>query len=309
MKFITRLVLLSLGPFFTQTSYAVLNSEIFTCDETGLHAHLLTEKLEGRELKRENLPFYQNLFTDPRAMKSFGHGVKPEELTAEGKFTEAEVTARGNTIEKYVLTLWLPRLEQGSPHAPMVFYARDESKPTVHCAVGPGASEPGVGTLGYVVDPDQQGKGYASCTVHSIVNEWSAEVRRIGLGIGLDEIQDQNIIAAFCCFKDRPLERLDATATPSNGASIHILEKNGFTAAPSLAEHSYALETMEDPSGTAVEDQLVKLYDAAHTPNPLTPGLRYAFNDSNGSPRTFGKDLDYGCIKYYFENSLHNHFR
>jgi len=58
----------------------------------------------------------------------------------------------------------------------------------------------------------------------AIVKEWGPEVRRVGLGHGLDGMQHAAIIKAFKCFGGKELCRFDATASPSNRGSWRILD-------------------------------------------------------------------------------------
>ena len=162
--------------------------------------------------------------------------------------------------------------------------------------------------LGYSYIPDSWGNGVGSSVIGKIINEWAPEVRRWGLGTGLDERQDMPIVKAFQCFGGKRLERVDATASPANVGSWRILDRHGFKAAVSHLNTEREIDfEWGEYGGTAeqqvlaLEKDLEKLYVGD---TPLTSGVRYALTDPNGNERTFSLSSSYNRIKFHFEHTV-----
>lgn len=222
MKILMRniLITISFGSFFAQSSQAVFQSDIFTYDDVknakGLHVTLKGNNWQATDVKEQDIAFHQQLFSNPQVMAGFADGQ----------------TRTPNSTKQRVSGIWLPRFQNGQPHGGMTVSNLEDKKNFGHIVAG-GGEGAGVSEIAYSYMPAYWGKGMGYAVLEAIVNPWAIEVRRIALGEGLDELQDANIIKKFNCFGGQPLNRFDATASPSNTASYRILEKCGFKAAAS----------------------------------------------------------------------------
>jgi GNAT superfamily N-acetyltransferase len=169
-----------------------------------------------------------------------------------------------------------------------------------------GGDEAGASEIAYSYMPTYWGKGIGSAVLGTIVQQWGPEVRRIGLGTGLDELQDANIRKAFKCFDGQELNRFDATTSPSNPGSWKILEKFGFEAAVSKVqnlEDTLDFDNKEFQSPQALEGELLKLFDSSGDVS-YKIATRYRLIDTDGAVRTFSKHATFARIKFHFEHPV-----
>lgn len=125
--------------------------------------------------------------------------------------------------------------------------------------------------------------------------------------VGLNPVVDAKIIKAFHCFGDKPLDQLDATASPSNPASWKILVNVGFkpaTCGLEWPEATIDYDHKEFDSFKAMEDELLTLFEPSSNINsrPLSPGKRYCMIDPEGKIRTVSKHPRWKRMKYHFEH-------
>jgi RimJ/RimL family protein N-acetyltransferase len=296
MKIVVRsfFLALSVGTLLTQPSQAVFKSTLFTYDDPqsakGLHVSLQGSSSKGiewraQEVTEADIPFYQGLFGDQKVMTGF----------ADGKIRSPEFTAQR-------LGAWISRFQNGHPHGGLTVFRTEDQETLGHIVAGAGDA-PGVSEIAYSYVPTSWGTGLGSAVLGTIVQQWGPEVRRIGLGIGLDEIQDANIVTAFKCFGGKTLERFDATASPSNPGSWKILDKFGFGAATFKVENLETpldLDNRELQSPQALEENILNLFHGSGD-NPYKIDTRYQLIDTEGKLRTFSKHAKYDRIKYHFE--------
>jgi len=270
-------------------------SEIFSYDDyanaKGLHVTLKGDNWRAEDIKPDHLQFHINLFGNSTVMAGF----------ADGQVRSAEsVTARvKNSIEE--------RFGKGSPHG-LLTVLDEEKQPFMHVVAGSG-DRPGTSELAYAMLPEYWGKKYGEKVVTKIVQEWAPAVYKIGRGIGLQPNAHANIIKAFQCFDGKPLEQIDATASPSNVGSWKILIKTGFKAAKCNLESTEIIidyDHKEFESLATMEAELLKLFDIAksNTDQPLIPGKRYRMIDPKGQLRTISKHTKWERMKYHFENTI-----
>jgi len=264
----------------------------------------------AEDVKLTDVAFQQKIFADPVIMSSFGDGTirSPESVETRVK----------NSIEV--------RFGKGSPHGLLTVFEvtpGDEATERVPfmSLIGGGGDRPGTSEIAYaslpshwnsaIIESGKPPKHYGSRIVSELVNTWAPEVYRIGHGIDLDPVADANVITAFSCFGGKPLDQLDATASPANAASWKILQKAGFTAAkcnlltPDIITINF--DGKEFASYADMEKDLLKLFDASShtTPDnpPLIPSKRYRMIDPEGKERSISKHLKYDRMKYHFENT------
>jgi RimJ/RimL family protein N-acetyltransferase len=295
MKSVARslLITLSFGTVFAQASQAMFESDIFTYDDKenakGLHVSLKGNKWQAKEVTEQDISFHQQLFSNPQVMAGF----------ADGQIRTPEST------EQRLRNMWIPRFQNGRPHGGLTVSDPETQENFGHVVAG-GGDEAGVSEIAYSYLPAYWRKGIGSAVLGTIVQQWGPEVRRIGLGTGLDELQDANIIKAFKCFDGQELNRFDATASPSNPGSWKILEKFGFEAAASKVqnlEDTLDLDNKELQSPQALEEELLKLFDSSGDIS-YKIATRYRLIDTDGAVRTFSKHATYDRIKYHFERSV-----
>lgn len=293
MKVFTRrlFVNLSLGLLFSSASNAVLHSEIFTYDDPhhakNLHVSLAGTNWKARDAQESDIPFYQGLFNDPVVMAKYGNGQVYEP----------------NVTEEFMRNRWIHRFQEGHPHGALTIFDPEspEPKPIGYIVAGV-EGFPGVSEISGAGLHDYWRQGIGSEVMGTLLETWAPEVRRIGLGSGLDE-QDINIINAFKCFKGKELERFDATASPSNPGSWRIMEKFEFQPAAFKVlqiDPVLDLDNLEFETPLALESHIVNFFEE----NSLEPGVRYRMVDTNGTLRTFSKHEDFQLIKYHFERKV-----
>lgn len=285
------LITLSSGAVFLPATQAMFESEIFTYDDKknakGLHVFLEGRNWQAKEVIEEDIPFHQKLFSDPEVMAGF----------ADGQVRIPTATAQR------LQNMWIPRFQNGRPHGGLTVFTLQDQEKIGHVVAG-GGDEAGVSEIAYSYMPNYWGRGVGSEVVGAMVHQWGPEVRRIGMGKNLDEVQDKNIIEAFQCFDGKVLERFDATASPSNPRSWKILEKFQFQAAASKVQDTDPLdfEQKEIQSPQDLEKELLKIYDIVDS--SYTVGTRYKLIDHEGKQRTFSKHNRFDRIKFHFEYYL-----
>lgn len=274
-------------------SQSQFKSDIFSYEDPlnaqRLHVSLKGNNWSAEDIKLGHTVFHIELFGNPTVMAGF----------ADGQIRSAEsVTTRvKNSVEE--------RFGKGSPHG-LLTVVNQLNKPFMHIVAG-GGDRPGTSEIAYAMMPDYWGKKYGEKVVTKMVHEWAPEVYRIGRGIGLNPKGQANIISAFQCFGGKPLDQLDATASPSNPASWKILVKTGFEAAKSdLKSEEIVIDydQREFDSLKTMEDELLKLFEPATAIDSqlLIPGKRYCMLDPEGNLRTISKHTRWERMKYHFEN-------
>lgn len=275
-------------------------STIFTWDgntsqvHSNLNGDLSENNWYAENVKSMDLQFYQSLFTNETVMKCFGDGQTRTPETTQGR-----------------INFWIERFERGQPHGGMTVFQTDHDTPIGYIVAG-GGDEPGVSEIAYAYIPEVWGKGIGSNVVEKIVTEWAPEVRRIGLGTNLDENRDAKIISTFRCFDGKILDRLDATASPSNPASWKILVKNNFHRAYSCTSEERPIievdvdhcHTLKGVDYKAMEEHILQKYYAQDAISPLEEGIRYLMIDPEGNEKTLSKHKGYSRLKYHFEYHL-----
>lgn len=297
MRFITRSLFLFLITGVAISSAVAMEpsfkSEIFNYDDApnarNLHVTLKGKNWHAAEVTEKDIPFYQQIFNKPDVMAKFG----------DGKVRTPEST------EQRLRTSWLVRYQNGQPHGSLTVY-NSESNERIGYAVAGAGDTPTVSEIAGAGLPEYWGKGIGTDVMKQIIEVWGPEVRRIGLGNGLDEKNDAKIIKAFRCFGDRELARFDATASPTNPCSWKILEKFNFMPAAFKVAHlepTVDLDHKDFESPEKLEEHIVKLFDVSGV-QPLKVGVRYRLIDPEGKLRTFSKHENYDRIKYHFERSV-----
>ena len=146
------------------------------------------DRVDLHVIEEADLPFLQRLINDPRVWRSLFQ-VTPKRMADEEEFLEA---TSEDTEAHFLVCV------DGDPVG----------------TVGLTGITPhwGTGDLGFYVDPDAQGQGYATA----------------GVGLLVDYAFDQ-----------RRLEKLSADALATNPASQRVLEKNGFVEEGRFRDHGF----------------------------------------------------------------------
>lgn len=270
-------------------------SDIFSYEGPRLHARMTNSRWSIEDIKREHIGFHQDLFANPIVMSRFGDGQVRD---------RSAVRARcENSIEK--------RFGEGHPHGLMTVSDPGTTFPFMHL-VGGGGDRAGTSEIAYAMIPDYQEKKIGTQVVSCLVQTWAPEVRRIGLGTGLDPVAQSSIISNFQCFGGASLDQLDATASPANPSSWVILDRLGFKAAgQGVASSEVVVDLDGREFGTVRKDQyilmeehLLSLFDPAISDAPLKSGQRYLMTDPAGVKRTFSKHERYARLKYHLEKAV-----
>lgn len=280
------------------------NSAIFSFDDpanaTGIHVSLSGDAWTGREFQARDTKDYVNIRLNPVIMSQYANG---------------QVVPESETLKR-IATVWEPRLKAGQPHSVNSIFVDDKF---VGFTGAGGGSRSGVAEWyiiigdpyysetsaeGYLPNP-MWGKGIGKSVATTIFGEWAPEVRRIGLGIDLDE-SNAKIQKAFCCFGGKALESIEATA--SNPASMKILTRGGFgpeTVGVVATDINLDFTTRDDvATSKAFDEYLFKLFDSFLTANPLVPGTLYQLTDPDGQKRTFTLSEKYNRLKYYYTRKV-----
>jgi len=179
-------VTLSLGLLFSSASHAGFHSEIFTYEDPhnakNLHVSLAGTHWKARDVQETDIPFYQDLFSNQVVMEKYGdgQGYKP------------------SRTEDFLRNRYIPRFQAGHPHGFLTVFDVASQEPFGYVVAG-GSDSPGVSGIAGAGLDSYWGQRIGSEVMKTIVETWAPEVRRIGLGSGLNE-QDANIINAFKCF-------------------------------------------------------------------------------------------------------------
>lgn len=273
-------------------------STIFTWEEgsskinSQIKGSLSENNWYGENVSFKDLQFYQSLFCNDTVMSFYGDG---------------QIRTPENTNNR--INIWTERFKKGQPHGGMTIFHANNNEPIGYIVAG-GGDVPGASEVAYAYVPEVWGNGIGSNVIENFVTKWAPEVRRIGLGIELDEIKDKEIINKFQCFSGKTLERLDATASPSNIGSWKILLKNKFTKADSGTSNNRKIIEVDNEqcciSGKinyeAMEKHIIEKYFTQT--QELKEGIRYLMIDPEGNERTLSKHKGYNRLKYHFEYNL-----
>ena len=295
-----------IGGSFFEKGYASDNtfiSDIFSFDNVqfakGCHTTLKGTSKTGypwevHDIQLGDIPYHAKAFSNKTLMSQFGTG-QPRDPQ--------------NTANRIAGT-WVPRFVNGHPHAGMTIFNAETHERIGHVVAGNG-DEAGVSEIAYTLMEDSWdgnnfptiwGKGIMSDVIGSVVHEWAPEVRRLSrLGI------PDPIRKSFTCFGGRPLERFDATASPSNPGSWRVLKKHGFRAAITNVKSRETVADFDGKEFTPVdfEGELKKLY-TADTPSesPLKKGWRYQVIHMDGSLLTISHHTKFDRMKLHLELKL-----
>jgi RimJ/RimL family protein N-acetyltransferase len=146
------------------------------------------DRVDLHVIEEEDLPFLQRLINDPRVWRSLFQ-VTPKRMADEEEFLEA---TREDTEAHFLVC--------------------DDGDPVGTVGLTGMTHHWGTGDLGFYVDPDAQGQGYATAGVDLLVNY---------------------------AFDQRRLEKLSADALATNPASRRVLEKNGFLEEGRFRDHAF----------------------------------------------------------------------
>lgn len=275
-----------------------LRSSIFTRSSCYLQTQMLGESWQARNITKEDIPFYQGLFSDFNVISMFGDGQtrKPEDTS------------------KRILETWIPRFEKGNPHGALTILQEGQQ---IGFMIAGGGDRPGTSELAYALMPNYWGRGLGASITSAIVEKWAPEVRRIGLGIGLKE-ESEAVIQAFRCFGGQPLDQLDATASPSNVASWLILEKCGFKAAIigvsrdatiidlTNSELEFKFDTSKETFRANYEalEHFILEKCFKDQPDLFQPGVRYTLISPDGKEFTISKHPKWDRLKFHFEYKI-----
>jgi ribosomal-protein-alanine N-acetyltransferase len=174
------------------------DSEInFFLNEQGeLSVTIDTERLHIRSVASTEADYdrYGALFGDQDAVNLFAVGATK---------TRAEIQARIDNV-------WVKRWKGNDPYAGLAIFKRDTDDFLGHVVLGHG-DEAGEAEIAGLSSRVNWRKGYGSEVGRLLVNEYAPATVQEGYTI-----------------EGKPLERIAATASPSNPASCRILEKLGM---------------------------------------------------------------------------------
>lgn len=171
-------------------------------------------KWQAREIQISDMSDYKKLLSDVEVMKYY----------------HQETTWSKSRIETEVEN-WVNSYNNGHPLLPSALTILDKKNNNFVGYISIfKIEEEGIAKMGYAFLPKYWNKGIRQSVLKKFVEEWSHEVRKIGLGIGLDKnnSQHQKIKEKFRCVKGKELQYIYATVRPINISSLSILEKNGF---------------------------------------------------------------------------------
>lgn len=184
----------------------------FDQDDEGLNAHLYTENLHMRSVVVDDIPYYQDLFADPRTMSLFATGAtKTPEQTAERVMG------------------WVKRWHQGNPYSAFALFDRETDVFIGHMISGGGEDthyddtpDAGYSEMAFLLRQEMWGKGHGKQGAAAIVKKFVPWMQEHEYKVATD-VEDKVV--------QRPLVWLTATARLGqneegkflNEASIRIL--------------------------------------------------------------------------------------
>lgn len=268
-----------------------LRSDIFWYEDNieakKLHVSLIGSWWQAEDVKWDHLAFHQSLFSNPKLMTYY----------AEGKaYSPQSVSLRfQNSIEEI--------FAQGYPTGMLTI--KDLKNPSIflmYAMMRESLERSGSATLSLVISMEHQEKRLGSDFLSSVVNEWAPEVRRIGLGLNID---NKNIIKAFQCFGGKELEVLEATVSPANIRSLKCFDKLNFQTNYYKIDSSFTFDfSLKEITPEELENNLYELYDPIKTEKPLIVGKRYCLIDMNNKKRVFSKHSVFKTVKFHFEKTV-----
>ncbi|GBG28020.1 Hypothetical Protein FCC1311_042432 [Hondaea fermentalgiana] len=184
-----------------------------------------TPRLRLRPCREDDVPFYQNLWTNPEVMKKYASG-KPQ---TDPEYAYRRLVSNENS--------WTDRWKQGSPWSGMVVELRETHEPI-------GAVVVGGGELAYLFDPAFHGQGYGREAVVALVNVIVP------------------ILALDPNTPDVP-ETIEATVRADHIPSRRILETCGFTSDLNINYREFDGQMFERYIFTVSVQQLIQRYEAA----------------------------------------------
>ena len=252
-------------------------------------------KWKAREVRQQSdIKNYENLLTNSEVIKYF----------AQEKILSKDVIE--SRVER-----WIKIYEEGQPNGSLSIF--DEYDNFVGYIVAGLGNGKGSSEIAYAFSPEYWNRGIAQSVLRKIIEEWGPEVRRIGLGIGLDLNNEhyQKIKEKFQCFEGKELSSFYATARPVNIPSSHILEKVGFEPAKRGVENinnpiDFNTRGFELPSLGDLFNYYSKIeyyIEKFHQEGDIEVDKLYHMIDSNSKLYTFSKKSD-GRIRFHYEKEV-----
>jgi hypothetical protein len=197
------------------------------------------------------------------------------------------------------------RFKEGHPNGLLTIKDKNNPQITLGWMIIGGSLTPGSSEIAYLLDPNQITD--LSQTEKSVVdimtNQIVPEIRRIGLGTN---VAQNNIVAAFQCYRGKTLDRLESTSSPSNEPCVNALDSAGFVAASQeLTDSSPVLDFSNSLiSYFDMENDILKHYGILSGESTLEKGKLYRLIDTKGVTRTFNFHPRWEQIKFHFEKNL-----
>lgn len=287
---------------FTATHANDFKSDIFSYDNLaeakGCHVLLKGIAKHGlewiaRDINETDLPYVIKAFGNATITKSFGYGAPiPEEK-----------------IRKKFVDFWIKRFQDGHPHGALILLDAVTQERLGFYVAGEGDSLGASEIAGLVMEeswdesdqPKSWRQGITTSILNVLIKEWAPEVKRLGT----DPIVPDQIRKAFQCFNDKPLTLLEATASPINLASWHVLTTFGFEA----SHVNLASETIvASYEGMLLEsNQWEELLNSLFTSlgdNPLDKEKRHLIKGINGTIFALSQHPQFNVLKFHFERPV-----
>ncbi|CAG8498407.1 19716_t:CDS:1 [Racocetra fulgida] len=244
----------------------------------------------AREIQNVDIQNYEKLLSDKAVVKYF---------SLERPWTSDGIKAR--------LKNWENRYKEGHPHGALTIF--DEQNHFIGYIIAGEGNEEGVSEVAYVLSHEYWNRGIGQSALSKIVDDWGTEVRKIGLGKGIEKLgkQHQMVEKRFQCFKKKALKQFYASVRPINIPSWHILEKVGFTYAKS------AVENADDPIDFNIKgfdlpsldhySQLESFIEELYKKQEIKVDKRYFMINDNDKIYTFNRMSD-GKIRFHYEKEI-----
>lgn len=255
---------------------------------TGLHVSAHGQDKIGRawtldEVRTEDTEFYQNLFADTAVASTMGAGknTPPEKIAAFVK----------SCVDNFA---------EGIPTGRMTIKQEDKPVGSVYLC---SHETPGVGEIVRAFQPSAQGKGLGNEALRFIVEEWAPTVRQVGLSQNPDA--PLAAVEKFQCFAGAALQRLYATARPSNPASWNCYKHFPFQpSAPTDQTRQISCDGWDASLDGSLEKYLVTKHFSPGASDPLPKNVLFDMLDANHNNRTLSFVEIYGSLRYHVELPL-----
>ena len=250
---------------------------------TGLHVAYSAERFQVRDVRLDDLDFYQRIMANPDILKSVGSGQSSPKERVQARVDD-----------------WVGRFQKGLPLGRLTVCQDERPIGFGHVF---GHEKPGYGEIVRVLDSSVQGQGLGTGLLGFLVKDWAPALRNRGLGRDIDP--NHPSVDKFKCFNGEALRVLYTTSRPSNPASWRAYKHFDFAPSPSdNQEVQLTAEGWEQSQDGELEAYMTQKYFSELSSVRYASDTLYPMLDENGDPRTLSFKSEYGSLRYHYERPV-----